>query len=84
MKAIVQTSYGSSDVLKLQEVDKPAVKENDVLVRVYASSVNAGDIFSSTILKRILRKAGRVTTSFSTTWRTIRSQISDAHSPPGG
>jgi NADPH:quinone reductase-like Zn-dependent oxidoreductase len=46
MKAIVQNSYGAPDVLELREVDKPVVKENDVLVRVHASAVNAGDIFT--------------------------------------
>ncbi len=43
MKAIVQTEYGSPDVLSLQEVDKPVVTANGVLVRVRATSVNAGD-----------------------------------------
>ena len=43
MKAIVQTEYGSPDVLSLQEVDKPVVPANGVLVRVRAASVNAGD-----------------------------------------
>ena len=43
MKAIVQTEYGSPDVLSLEEVDKPAVKDNGVLVRVHASSVNSAD-----------------------------------------
>jgi NADPH:quinone reductase-like Zn-dependent oxidoreductase len=43
MKAIVQTEYGSPDVLSLQEVDKPVVTANRVLVRVRATSVNAGD-----------------------------------------
>jgi NADPH:quinone reductase-like Zn-dependent oxidoreductase len=46
MKAIVLNEYGSPDVLELNEVDKPVVKENDVLVRVKAASINAGDIFS--------------------------------------
>ncbi|NQU29568.1 MAG: NAD(P)-dependent alcohol dehydrogenase [Anaerolineae bacterium] len=46
MKAIVQNAYGSPDVLELKEFDKPEAKENNVLVRVVASSVNAGDIFS--------------------------------------
>ena len=45
MKAIVQNAYGSSGVLKLKEVDKPTVKENDVLIRVGAAAVNAGDAF---------------------------------------
>jgi NADPH:quinone reductase-like Zn-dependent oxidoreductase len=43
MKAIVQTEYGSPDVLSLQEVDKPIVTVNGVLVRIRAASVNAGD-----------------------------------------
>lgn len=40
MKAIVFENYGSPDMLRLQEVAKPAPKENQVLVRVFASSVN--------------------------------------------
>ena len=43
MKAIVYRSYGSPDVLRLQEVDKPAVKDGDVLVRVHAAAVNPLD-----------------------------------------
>jgi NADPH:quinone reductase-like Zn-dependent oxidoreductase len=46
MKAIVQNAYGSPDVIELKEVDKPDIKENDVLVRVVAASINAGDLFS--------------------------------------
>jgi NADPH:quinone reductase-like Zn-dependent oxidoreductase len=46
MKAIVQNDYGSPDVLKLKEVDKPVIKENEVLVGVHAAAINAGDIFS--------------------------------------
>jgi NADPH:quinone reductase-like Zn-dependent oxidoreductase len=46
MKAMVQNSYGSPDVLQLKEVERPVVKEDDVLVRVYAAAINAGDIFS--------------------------------------
>jgi NADPH:quinone reductase-like Zn-dependent oxidoreductase len=46
MKAIVQNEYGSPDVLTLKEVDKPVVKENDVLVSVHAAALNAGDYFS--------------------------------------
>ncbi len=43
MKAIVQTEYGSPDVLSLKEIDKPVVTANSVLVKVRAASVNAGD-----------------------------------------
>jgi NADPH:quinone reductase-like Zn-dependent oxidoreductase len=43
MKAIVRHTYGSPDVLRLEEVPKPTAAENDVLVRVHAASANAGD-----------------------------------------
>lgn len=46
MKAVVLNQYGSPDVLELKEIDKPVVKENEVLVRVHAVALNAGDIFS--------------------------------------
>ena len=42
MKAIVQTEYGSPDVLSLAEVDRPLVPDNGVLVKVHAASVDAG------------------------------------------
>ena len=44
MKAIVHYNYGSpDDVLKLQDIDKPVVKDDEVLVRVQAAAVQAGD-----------------------------------------
>ena len=45
MKAIVQRAYGSPDVLKLEEIDKPALDDDGVLVRVRASSVNRADAY---------------------------------------
>src|SRR5260370_12912121 len=44
MKAIVRYQYGSPDVLTLAEVGKPVVKDQDVLVRVRAGSLNADDL----------------------------------------
>jgi len=46
MKAIVINAYGSPDVLELKEVAVPTIKDNEVLVRVHAASLNAGDLFA--------------------------------------
>ena len=43
MKALVQDGDGSADVLHLRQIDKPAVTDDRVLVKVHAASVNAAD-----------------------------------------
>ena len=49
MKAIVCTRYGPADGLQIREVEKPIPKNDEILVRVYATTVTAGDV----ILRRL-------------------------------
>src|SRR5689334_6942601 len=57
MMAIVQRRYGQPDVLECTAVDKPVVGDDDVLVRVHASTVHPGDYFIMTGVPTVVRLA---------------------------
>jgi NADPH:quinone reductase-like Zn-dependent oxidoreductase len=58
MKAIVQDSYGSTDVLQLRDIDTPEIADNEVLVRVHAAGVDRGVWHLMTGLAYPIRLAG--------------------------
>ena len=58
MKAIVQKNYGSFEVFKMTEAVKPVPRENEVLIRVRASSFNAGDCHLMSGTPYLLRLMG--------------------------
>ncbi len=58
MKAIVQDTYGSPDVLELRDIDKPVVGDDDVLVRVHAAGVDPGVWHLMTGLPYLVRIVG--------------------------
>ena len=56
MKAIVYTEYGPPDVLQLKEIAKPTPKEDELLIQIYATSVNYGDLVARNIKEISPRK----------------------------
>jgi NADPH:quinone reductase-like Zn-dependent oxidoreductase len=58
MKAVVQDTYGSPDVLELREIDRPVVGDDELLVRVHAAGVDPGVWHLMTGLPYLVRVMG--------------------------
>src|SRR5919197_6071308 len=58
MRAVVRDAYGSVDVLRLGEVDKPVAGEGEVLVRVHAAGVDQGVWHLMVGMPYVMRLAG--------------------------
>lgn len=58
MKAIIYTKYGSPDVLQFKDVEKPTPKDDEVLIKVYAASINAYDWHAMTADIFLIRLMG--------------------------
>ena len=59
MQAIVQDRYGSAEVLEARDIDRPAIADDEVLVRVRAASVHVGDWILMTGVPYIMRMGDR-------------------------
>jgi NADPH:quinone reductase-like Zn-dependent oxidoreductase len=70
MKAAVYRSYGPPEVLKIEEIEKPTPKEDEVLIKIHAASVNAYDwhfLTADIFLIRLM--GGGAQTQIHQTWR---------------
>ena len=49
MKAVVQYKYGGTETLHLEDVSKPTIKDNEILIEVYAANIASGDMRINTL-----------------------------------
>jgi NADPH:quinone reductase-like Zn-dependent oxidoreductase len=72
MKAVVCTKYGPPEVLQVKEVEKPTIKGNEVLIRIYATTVTSADVrLRSSTFGRLFWLPARIAVGITGPRRTI-------------
>src|SRR4051812_24089880 len=71
MKAILHSQYGSPDLLQFMEVDKPAPRDNEVLIAIHATTVSTGDcnIRNLTFVTKSMRPIARLMFGIGKPWK---------------
>ncbi len=71
MKAILHTQYGPPDLLQFKEVDKPASKDNEVLIKIHATTVSTGDcnVRNFTFVTKSMRPIAKLMFGIGKPWK---------------
>ncbi len=71
MKAILHTQYGPPDLFQLAEVDKPAPKDNEVLIKIHATTVSTGDcnVRNLTFVTKSMRPIAKLMFGIGKPWK---------------
>src|SRR2546426_7358476 len=71
MKAILHTQYGPPDLLQFKEVDKPAPKDNEVLIAIHATTVSTGacSVRNFTFVTKSMRPMARLMFGIGKPWK---------------
>ncbi len=71
MKAILHSQYGSPDLLQFREVDRPAPKDNEVLIAIHATTVSTGDcnVRNFTFVTKSMRPIAKLMFGIGKPWK---------------
>ena len=71
MKAILHSQYGSPDLLQFKEVDRPAPKDNEVLIAIHAATVSTGDcnVRNFTFVTKSMRPIAKLMFGIGRPWK---------------